>query len=157
MRIAGPGQTFGTVPIFGDRRHWSDAVTMCETLEASWNETDFLALLGADASVAINLIRIVCARLQEMEDRVRELATRRAERRIACTVLRLARQNGRTTPAGIAIDVPLRRKDVADIAGTTLHTASRVLAAWQKAGLLANQSRTLIVKGLPELRAMAEE
>ena len=156
MRIAGPRQMFGTVAMFTGCRYAADAVTMSETVEASWSEADFMALVAAYPQIAFNLIRIVGERLQEMQERVRELATHSAERRIAQAVLRLARQTGRSTSAGIAIGVPLRRKDIADIAGTTLHTASRLLAAWEKAGILVNNKRILTVRRMPELRAIAQ-
>lgn len=157
MRIAGPGQIFGTVAIFTDRRYPADAITMCETVEASWSEADLQHLLGAFPDIAVSLIRIVGRRLQEMQERVRELATGSAERRIAATVLRLAAQAGSRTSAGIAIGLPLRRKDLADMAGTTLHTASRVLSAWGRAGIIAKSERILTVIRLSELRAIIDD
>ena len=155
MRIVGPGQTFGTVSLFTNGRYPADAVTMSETLEASWSETDFLSLVDSHPPIAVNLIRIIGTRLREMQDRVRELSTVNAERRIAHTVLRLAGQNGRKTSAGIALDVPLRRKDIAELAGTTLHTASRLLSGWEKAGTITNRKRILTIARPAELRAIA--
>ena len=157
MGIAGPGQTFGTVALFTDRRYSADAVAMSDTVEASWSQTDFLALLGPYPQIALNLIQVIGERLLELQERVRELATRSADRRIANALLRLVEQRGRRTSGGIAIDVPLRRKDLADMTGTTLHTASRLLSAWEKAGIIANRKRILTVARMAELRAIAED
>lgn len=88
---------------------------------------------------------------------MRELATQRAERRVAHALLRLARQAGRSTIDGTAIELPLRRKDVADIAGTTLHTASRILTSWEKAGLLATDSQRLTIRRPSEISRIAED
>jgi CRP-like cAMP-binding protein len=88
---------------------------------------------------------------------MRELATQRAERRVAHAVLRLASQAGHSTVAGTAIEFPLRRKDVADIAGTTLHTASRILTTWEKAGLLATRNQHLTIRQPLEILRIAEE
>jgi CRP-like cAMP-binding protein len=107
--------------------------------------------------IAINAIRIIGQRLQEMQNRTRELATQRAERRIAHALVRLAQQSGRNTPAGTAIPFPLRRKDVADVAGTTLHTASRILTGWERAGLLASHRRRLTIRSPSELLRIAED
>lgn len=107
--------------------------------------------------IAINAIRIIGKRLQEMQDRMRELATQRAERRIAHALVRLAQQSGNSTAAGTAIAFPLRRKDVADVAGTTLHTASRILTGWERAGLLVSQRRRLTIRNTTELLRIAEE
>lgn len=120
IRFVCPGEMFGTVALFTDGRYPADATALAETLEVSWSEPELLDLMARHSQIAINAIRIVGKRLQEVQTRVRELATQRAERRVAHALMRLARQCGHSTVAGTAIALPLRRKDVADIAGTTL-------------------------------------
>lgn len=87
---------------------------------------------------------------------MRERATQRAERHIAHALLRLAHQSGHGTAAGTAIPFPLRRKDVADIAGTTLHTASRILAGWEKGEVPASQRRRATIRDPSALLRIAE-
>ena len=157
IRFIGPGEMFGTVALFTDGRYPADAVTLAETLEASWSEAELMELMDRHPQIAINVIRIIGKRLQEVQDRVRELATQRAERRVAHAVLRLARQAGLTTVDGTAIEFPLRRKDVADIAGTTLHTASRILTAWGNAGLLTSHNQRLTIRQPAEISRIAED
>ncbi len=157
IRFIGPGETFGTVALFTDGRYPADAITLAETLEASWSEADLLDLIQRHPQIGVNVIRIIGKRLQEVQDRVRELATQRAERRVAHAVLRLARQGGHSTVDGTAIEFPLRRKDVADIAGTTLHTASRILTAWEKEGILATHNKRLTVRQPAKLLRIAED
>lgn len=135
----------------------ADAITLAETLEASWSEAELLDLIHKHPQIGINVIRTIGKRLQEVQERVRELATQRAERRVAHALLRLARQAGRSTIDGTAIELPLRRKDVADIAGTTLHTASRILTSWEKAGLLATDSQRLTIRRPSEISRIAED
>ncbi len=157
IRFIGPGEMFGTVSLFTDGRYPADAVTLAETLEASWSEAELLELMRHQPQIAINVIRIIGKRLQEVQDRVRELATQRAEQRVAHAVLRLARQAGHSTVDGTAIEFPLRRKDVADIAGTTLHTVSRILTSWERAGLLTTHNQRLTIRNPPEILRIAED
>lgn len=157
IRFIGPGEMFGTVALFTDGRYPADAITLSETLEASWSEAELLELMACYPQIAINVIRIIGKRLQEVQDRVRELATQRAERRVAHALLRLARQAGHGTAGGTAIAFPLRRKDVADISGTTLHTASRILTAWEKSGLLVSHNQHLTIREPAELLRLAED
>lgn len=157
IRFVGPGDMFGTVALFTDRRYPADATALGETGEGSWSEAELLDLMTRYPQIAINAIRIIGRRLQEMQNRTRELATQRAEQRIARTLMRLARQSGYSTTAGTAIPFPLRRKDVADVAGTTLYTASRILTGWQRAGLLASHRRRLTIRDASELLRVAEE
>lgn len=157
IRFIGPAEMFGTVALFTDRRYPADAIALVETLEASWSEDELLGLMAAYPQIAINVIRIIGRRLQEVQERVRELATQRAERRVAHALLRLARQAGHCTIDGTAIEFPLRRKDVADISGTTLHTASRILTSWEKAGFLATRDRRLTVRQPSKILRISEE
>jgi CRP-like cAMP-binding protein len=157
IRFIGPGEMFGAVALFTDGRYPADATVVAETVEASWSDSGLLDLMARHSQIAINAIRIIGKRLQEVQNRVRELATQRAEQRIAQAVTRLARQSGRSTAAGTAITFPLRRRDVADIAGTTLHTASRILTSWEKAGLLISHRRQLTIRQPSELLRIAEE
>jgi CRP-like cAMP-binding protein len=85
--------------------------------------------------------------IMEMQERYRELATERVERRIALTVLRLAAQVGRRTEnrEEMIVELPLSRQDVAEASGTTVFTVSRVLADWERRGLVeAGRERVLI-------------
>jgi CRP-like cAMP-binding protein len=157
LRFIGPGNIFGTVALFTDGCYPADATALADTLEASWSEPELLDLMTRYPQIAINAVRIIGQRLHEMQDRMREVATQRAERRIAHALVRLAQQSGHSTAAGTAIPFPLRRKDVADVAGTTLHTASRILTGWEKAGLLISQRRHLTIRNTSELLRIAEE
>jgi CRP-like cAMP-binding protein len=156
VRFIGPGEMFGTVALFTDGRYPADAITVEDTIEASWNEVELVQLIARHPQIAINVIRVIGKRLQEIQDRARELATQRAERRVAHALLRLSEQAGHRTDDGTAIAFPLRRKDVADISGTTLHTASRILTAWEKAGYLVTRKRHLTIRKRAEILRISE-
>jgi CRP-like cAMP-binding protein len=157
MRFIAPGEMFGTVALFTDGRYPADAVTLVESLEASWSESELFDLMGRHPQIAINVIRVIGQRLQDVQDRLREVSTQRVERRVARAVLRLIRQAGQSTIDGTKIEFPLRRKDVADIPGTTLHTASRILTAWEKSGLLVSRSQRITIRKPSEILRIAED
>jgi CRP-like cAMP-binding protein len=154
IRFVAPGEMFGAVALFTDGRYPADAVTLSEMLEASWSEADLLAIY---LLIAINVIRVIGRRLQEVQQRVRELATQNAERRVAHTLLRLAHQAGHRVAEGTAIEFPPRRRDVADVAGITLHTASRILAAWEKEGLIVSHNQHLTIRRRSDLLRIAHD
>jgi len=156
VRFIGPGEIFGCVPVLTDGLYPADATAIVDAVELSWDPADLLALMQRHSQVAITMVAIVGRRLGEAQERLRELATQSADRRVARTLLRLLDQAGRSGGEGIRIAFPLRRKDVADIAGTTLHTASRILAEWERRGLLVSRNRHLIIASPEELRRIAE-
>jgi CRP-like cAMP-binding protein len=156
IRFIGPGEIFGSVAIFTDHAYPADGVAMVESIEASWAHADLLELISRYPRIAINLVAIVGRRLAELQNRVREMATQRVDQRIANTLLRLARQAGLTSEIGTAISFPLRRKDIADISGTTLYTVSRTLTYWRDRGWIADHNRGLILTSLNAIEHIAQ-
>lgn len=156
IRFIAPGEIFGSVAIFTDGQYPADGIAMAASVELSWARQELLALAERYPQIALNLIAIIGRRLAELQNRVREMATQRAESRIAHTLLRLARQAGRTTADGIAIGFPVRRKDIADIAGTSLYTVSRTLNEWHRQRLIIADGRGLVLARLQELDRVAE-
>lgn len=156
IRLIGPNEIFGCVPIVTDGLYPADATAMLDSVEISWDPADLLALMQRHSAIAINMVAILGKRIGETQERLRELATQGADRRIARTLLRLVEQAGEPTETGIRIKFPLRRKDIADIAGTTLHTASRILADWERRGLLSSRKRQLVISSPDEITRIAE-
>lgn len=157
MRFIGAGEIFGSATICTDQRYPADATAILDCVEASWDREELLDLMKRHSAIAINMIAVLGKRLGELQERARELATQTVERRLAHSLLRLAQQAGRTHEKGIEILFPLRRRDLADISGSTLHTASRILAAWEREGLLASHNQRLILRLPDAIRKIAED
>ena len=64
---------------------------------------------------------------------------------MAAALLRMANQTGRRTESGIEIAFPVTRSDVAEMTGTTLHTVSRLLSAWERDGIVRSARRHITV------------
>lgn len=155
IRFIAQGDMFGVVPLFTNHLAPADAIAAQPSQVISWSEADLLDLINLYPCIAVNIIRIIGSRLAEAQDRVREMATQRAEQRIAHTILRLISQAGHSADGWAAIDIPLRRKDIAEASGTTLHTASRTIAAWQKSGVLESHEQQLRIIDIPALERIA--
>ena len=75
---------------------------------------------------------------------------------VAHAVLRLIDQAGRKEGNGIRIDFPISRQDIAEMTGTTLHTVSRILSAWEAKGLVEGGRQKLLVRDAAGLATLAE-
>jgi len=98
---------------------------------------DFRPLLEQRPYLSFGLMRLMTGYIQEMQERYREMATEKVEQRIARVLVRLAGQTGRKVGEGVLIELAFSRQDLAEMAGTTIYTVSRVLSAWEKTGILA--------------------
>lgn len=157
VRFIGAGEIFGTIGLLTDRIYPAQAVAVAPSTEISWGETELLQLISAYPRIAINLVKITGRRLGEAQERLREVATQRLERRIANLLLRLARQAGERTKSGTAISFPLSRKDIAEMCGATIHSVSRTLAAWEKAGTITTDQQMVTIRVMTELLRRAED
>jgi len=157
VRFVGPGEMFGTVALFTNRRYPADCSAIIDSLEISWSESTLLELIQRYPQIALNLVRIVGTRLREVEERLRELATERADQRIAHALLRLAERSAPVEPDEAAIEFPLTREDLAAMCGVTLYTVSRVLTTWEKAGYVTTHRKRLRIRKLSAIRKLAGE
>jgi len=121
----------------------AEALGACRAV--MWEGTAVAALMERYPRLALNGMRLLAQRVHEFQDRLRELATERVERRVARMLLRLARQSGHKIAGGILIDLPLSRQNLAEMTGTTLYTVSRILSQWEARNLVeAGRERVLI-------------
>lgn len=157
LRLVGPAEMFGTVAALGDARHaaTAEAITACAAL--AWNSATIRGFMQRYPTVALNTIRFLAGRVAEFQDRYRELATQRVERRVANALLRLTRQIGRTAEGGVLIDLTLSRQDIAEMTGTTLFTASRILSGWEAQGIIETDRARILVRKLQALEAIADD
>lgn len=135
VRLINPGETFGTVGLYVDGLYPAEAVALDDVVEARWPARAFLSLVQKHPAIALNLVRLMGARLQEMQTRLREMSTDRVEQRLASALLRAALKD-REDKNGVPL--PLSRRDIAELAGTTVYTASRVLTSWQRSGIASS-------------------
>lgn len=156
VQFVGPGEMYGTLAMFLPG-YPGDAVAVTDSVELVWSVEGMRALMLAHPQIALNTMAMLGDRLDDLQTRVRQLSTQRVERRIAYALLRLARQAGREVAAGVEISFPLTRQDLAEMTGTTLHTVSRTLSAWESAGITAGGRQQIVVIRPDRLLAIAED
>jgi CRP/FNR family transcriptional regulator len=155
LEILGPGEVFGGVAVI-ERRPYpaaAQALEACRVLK-----------VGADAMVALaerhpELIRemalMIGRRLRAAHDAVESLAVDPVEARLAGALVRLAEREGPGDAGALVLPFHLTRQSLADMTGTTVETAIRVVSRWLKAGLVADADGRLVLRDADALRALA--
>lgn len=147
LRLIRPGEMFGGAGGWGADHYPATTVAAEYSVVLVLPASDFARLIHDHPEFAIAVVRELGSRLRDAEARIQELQTERVERRIARMLLRLANRTGNRTEAGIEIDATLSRQAIADLCGTTLSTASRVLSGWDRQGILiAGREHVVIVR-----------
>lgn len=157
MRVATPWMMIAAIGLVEGAVYPISAQAAEDSRLLVWRQADLLAAIQRYPGLALNALRILANHVREAQDRYRELATERVERRLARTILRLAGQAGRKTEAGVLLDLPLTRQDLAEMCGTTLFTVSRILSQWEAQSLVQAGREQVIIRFPHGLVRIAED
>jgi CRP-like cAMP-binding protein len=140
------GQLFGIAKALGRDTYPATAMAASEVIALSWPTTLWQSFVSQYDGFATETYKMVGERVGEMNTRIVEMSTQHVEQRIARALLRLINQSGRKVTEGIEIGFPITRQDVSEMTGTTLHTVSRLLSAWEKDGLVTSKRKKITVR-----------
>ncbi len=156
LRMAGPGQLLGSVAVFdgGGYPGTAQAIEDCTLLVIGRN--DCLTLVTRFPIFGLTVINDMGIRLRSSAEQIRSLAVERVEQRIARTLLKLGQTAGADTSEGRVIELPLTRQDVADMTGTTVETAIRVMSKFRREDLIFTRRGKVVLVDLEALQEIAE-
>ncbi len=138
LRTLHPHQLFGAVGAIDPQATYPACAQALEDSSAiAIRSEEFRYLLEQRPHLSFGLMKLMTSYIAEMQNRYRELVTEKVEQRIARVLLRLAGQSGVRVEEGVRIELLFSRQELAEMAGTTLYTVSRVLSAWEKQGLIS--------------------
>jgi CRP-like cAMP-binding protein len=156
LELVGPGEIFGGVAVF-ERRPYPAAAQAAEPTVVVKVPADAVnALAERHPSLIKELALMIGRRLRQAHDSVKSLAVDPVEARLAAVLLRLAEREGTRGKQGLTLPFHLTRQSLADMTGTTVETAIRIVSRWLKEGLLADDGARLRVLDVEALRARAE-
>lgn len=157
LRFVSAGEPFGWIGSLGGTQYPASSEAVDDCLALYWDNETMVALMERHPRLAMGALKMLARQVQEMQERYRELATERVERRVARALLRLSAQTGRQVPGGILLDVRLSRQDLAEMTGTTLYTVSRILSRWEQEGLVKSRRERVLIRQPEGLVRVAED
>ena len=155
VRFVNPGDIFGVAMALGRDTYPGTSTAVVDCLALLWPSAVWPQLIGRHPQLAVNAMRTIGGRLQEAQQRLREISTEEVEQRVAHAVLKLVDDAGHPVAEGIQIDFPISRQDLAEMTATTLHTVSRIMSAWEAAGVIESGRQRVVVRDKARLAAIA--
>ena len=157
LRLIGSGEVFGLIATMGESTYPISAQAVDDCLGLRWEGDEMGQMAKRYPQLAFNAMSVLSAYIRELQNRYRELATERVERRIARSLLRLVRQTGKKVEDHVVIDMPLSRQNLAEMTGTTVYTVSRILSRWEQQGLIEAGRQRIIIRQRHGLTTIAED
>ncbi len=155
IELLGPGEPVGAVAAFERGNFPATAIAIEPSGLVSIPEHDFFQLLEQRPAMTRHLLAGLTMRLMMVNKRVADM-TGSAEARAARLFLTLAERMGTPNESGVFIPLALSRQEIADLLGTTLETAIRLMSRWQKDELVLTMKDGFSIVRLEALREAAQ-
>lgn len=133
--------------------HGSTAQAIRPSTALVWQAATFDKLLDRFPAFQHNTVRALEERLQELEQRFREVSTEMVGSRLSSELIRLSNRLGRAS--GDA-EIGLSRSELAQLTGTTEFTVSRLLTRWQTRGIVSSRREAVQVHDFAALAQFSE-
>jgi CRP/FNR family cyclic AMP-dependent transcriptional regulator len=134
LAIHRPDEIFGEISLIDGKTSPATVLATEDSLIAIISKNEFYSLLSNQGKVLEKFLQILCSRLRESWKRIQILNLKNSSDRIKMLFLMLSYDNGKKTPEGIILNIKLTHQNIADMAGLTRETVTRVLDKWQKSG-----------------------
>ncbi len=145
LSILCDGDFFGEMSILDGQTRSANAVTLEDTELMIIRRENFLQMLYDYPQIAINLLKELAHRLRRSDSQIKSLSLQNAMGRVASTLLRIADDSGIIKQGRVEIAHLPPQQDLANMAGTSRETISRVIKSLSQLGYLKKEGSKLII------------
>lgn len=156
LEIFGEGEPVGAIAVYNYMPYPAAAIAMEPTTVLTIPRREYFELLDRNPDFARSIIRELTRLTLALTHRIEEMRGMRVECRIAQLFLTLADRMGRETREGIEIPIQLSRQEIADMVGTTVESAIRVMSRWGREGVLVTGEKRFVLPSRDRLRDVAD-
>lgn len=151
-----PGDVFGAGGISGSP-HQSVYAQAVESSTAHFvSRADFEKVMKEHPQIAINMIRLLGARLRLACDSMVDISVQKAESRLARVLLRLAHNYGMRAGGKVEIRVQVAHQELADMIGSSRQTVNTLLHEFANNGWICLKGRTFSIISQGDLQEITD-
>jgi CRP-like cAMP-binding protein len=145
LSILSDGDFFGEMSLLDGHTRSANVTSIDESELLVIRREEFLQMLKDFPQIAINLLKELAQRIRKSDEHIKSLSLQDATGRVATTLLRIAEDSGVFRKGQVEIlELPLQQ-DLANMAGTSRETISRVIKSLCDDGYLKKQSGKIII------------
>jgi CRP/FNR family cyclic AMP-dependent transcriptional regulator len=138
ISILGPGEIVGELAALDDAGRSASVVSLEESLVAWMERESFMRCLLEMPPMAINLARVLSARLRMANAQIEALSALDAESRVAGQLLAFCDRYGQKQPNGdLYIPIRLTQGDIASMVGASREHVNKILVSYKERSYLS--------------------
>ncbi|MGE5175272.1 MAG: Crp/Fnr family transcriptional regulator [Hyphomicrobiales bacterium] len=150
------GEPVGAIAVYNYMPYPASAICMEPVELLIVPRRDYFELLDRNPEFARAIIRELTKLTVALTQKLQEMRGQRVDARIAQLFLTLLDRMGRPAKGGTEIPLHLSRQEIADLVGTTVETAIRILSAWGRDRVVVTGRDRFLVPSVERLREIAE-
>jgi CRP-like cAMP-binding protein len=155
LALFAPGDLFGVSAALSGTACSASWETVVPTECLEVRRAQLYALLAERPQLVPELLPFLTRQLMECKNCLVETSCARVDARFASLFLGLADRLGEPVEAGTFVPLPLSRQDLADLTGTTLETAIRMMSRWNREGVVWTSRSGFLLRNRGELERLA--
>jgi CRP/FNR family transcriptional regulator, cyclic AMP receptor protein len=153
LSMLGPGDFFGEMSLLDGKPRSATVIAVEETVLMSLRRSEFLRLLERVPELAVKLLAGLTGRLRKADRKIESLALMDVSGRIAAALLQISEELGKEVDRGIIVRNRPTHQSLANMAGTTRETVSRVLKRLETHKYIEISGKDLVILRAKELRS----
>jgi CRP-like cAMP-binding protein len=152
LAILGEGEFFGEMSLLDGQTRSANAIAQTGCHVLILKRHDFLQVLEKFPNIAISLLSELAIRIRKSDQQIESFALSDAEQRIGITILRLAEELGTIHKGVVRIAKLPYQQDIANMAGTSRETVSRMLKLLEDKSFISRKAHTLSILDYTKFR-----
>jgi CRP/FNR family transcriptional regulator len=156
LEIFGEGEPVGAIAVYNYMPYPASAIALEDVAALTIPRRDYFELLDRQPEFARGIIRELTRLTVALTRKLAEARGQRVEVRIAQLFLAFADRMGKPAKDGVEIPIQLSRQEIADLVGTTVESAIRVMSRWGREGILVTRETSFLLPSRAALAAVLE-
>ncbi len=145
LSILSEGDFFGEMSLLDGQTRSANVTALEESELLMIRREEFLQMLYDYPQIAINLLKELAQRIRKSDEQIKSLSLQDATGRVASTLIRIAEDSGIFKQGIVEVsDLPLQQ-DLANMAGTSRETISRVIKSLCSQGYLQKEGNKILI------------
>ena len=149
LAILGEGDFFGEMALLDGEGRSANVVVLEDAEVLTLQRSDFLDILERFPKIAIHLLKELTTRIRHSDQQIESLSLSGAEQRIALVLIRLAEETGQIKEGTVTIEHIPYQQDIANMAGTSRETVSRVYKMLEDKNHIVRDGKALKIIDFP--------
>ena len=145
LAMLGEGEFFGEMSLLDGETRSANAIAIEESKVLILKRHEFLLFLERFPKIAISLLTEMAGRIRKSDQQIESLSLSDAEHRIGITLIRMAEELGTIRQGKVEISNLPYQQDIANMAGTSRETVSRMMKILEEKGFIKRSGHNLSI------------